>query len=404
MRVTHVITRLIVGGAQENTIASVLGLRQKPGTTVQLISGPSSGPEGSLEASVPRIENLLTIVPDLVRPLHPWKDARAWAALVRILRQQQPDIVHTHSGKAGFLGRLAARRVNAPVIVHTIHGPSFGPFQGVAANALFRTAERRAGRVTTHFVTVADAMTQQYLAAGIGSPQQYTRVLSGFALDPFLGAANDPGLRARYGFVPSDIVIGKIARLFPLKGHDELMESGREVINRCPRVRFLLVGDGILRQRLEARAWELGIGKQVVFTGLVPPTEVPRLVGIMDILVHLSRREGLPRALPQAMAAGKPVVAYDCDGAREVCHDGQTGFLLPPGDVKQLTERLIELAGDSALRRELGNRGQSLVRSSFSVEKMVDDLYSLYCRLLGATKASGGSTARDRSSVHDVSI
>src|SRR5262245_10584340 len=164
MRVTHVITRLIVGGAQENTVASVLGLRQKPGLNVELISGPTTGPEGSLEANLAGVPGLLTVTPHLVRPLHPWKDARALFALTRLFRTRSPDIVHTHSAKAGILGRLAARRARVPIIVHTIHGPSFGRFQGRVSNFVYAAAERRAAVVTTHFVTVSNAMTEQYVA------------------------------------------------------------------------------------------------------------------------------------------------------------------------------------------------------------------------------------------------
>jgi len=381
MRVTHVITRLIVGGAQENTIASVLGLRAKPGLEVDLISGPTYGPEGSLKKNVAEIPGLLTVVPELVRPVHPLKDFLALRKLEAIFRERQPDIVHTHSGKAGILGRLAAARAGVPVIIHTIHGPSFGNFQNVAANLVFRAAERRAGRVTTHFVTVADAMRDQYLAAGIGRPEQYTRIFSGFPLAPFLAAKNNPALRARLGLGPDDIVIGKIARLFKLKGHDDLFAVAPEIVRQHPRIKFLLVGDGEWRGRFENLARARGLEKHFVFTGLVPPAEIPALTGVMDILVHLSRREGLPRALPQALAAGKPVIAYDCDGAREVCRENETGFLVQPGDLSQLTARLLQLAADTALRQRLGQRGQQFVRENFAVERMVDELHALYLRL-----------------------
>lgn len=377
MRITHVITRLIIGGAQENTLSSVLGLRQKPGLEVKLVSGPASGPEGSLESLDPQ----LTTIPDLVRPVHPQKDFAALRQLEKLFDETQPDIVHTHSGKAGILGRLAAARAGVPIIVHTIHGPSFGDFQGALANFIFRAAERKAGRVTTHFVSVADAMTEQYLAAGIGRRDQYTKVFSGFNLLPFLSAQNDTTLRARLGIAPDDIVIGKIARLFKLKGHDDLFAVAPEIIRRNPRIKFLLVGDGEWRGKFEKKARELGIEKHVVFTGLIPPDEVPRYIGVMDGLVHLSLREGLPRALPQALAAGKPIVAYDCDGAREVCIDSETGFLLRAGDLNGLSDRLLQLAGDAALRERLGKPGQEFVREKFTVERMVDDLQSLYLKL-----------------------
>jgi glycosyltransferase involved in cell wall biosynthesis len=385
MRVIHVITRLIVGGAQENTVATVLGLHEKPRLEVRLISGPTLGPEGSLEPEIRNVPGLLTIIPDLVRPIHPFKDLSASKKLEKIFREYKPDVVHTHSGKAGILGRLAARRAGVPVIVHTVHGPSFGSFQNGLSNFIFCAAEKRAARDTTHFVVVADAMRDQYLAAGIGRPDQYTKIFSGFVLEPFLAAKNDMELRKRLGFEPDDFVVGKIARLFKLKGHDDLLAVAPALVRQNPKIKFLFVGGGEWRQRLETRAKNLGIEKHFVFAGLVPPAQVPRYVGIMDALVHLSTREGLPRVLPQALAAGKPVIAYDCDGAREVCFDGQTGFLIIPGDLPALKSRLLQLAGDAALCRKFGIAGSDFVRENFAVEKMVDAIYNLYQKLAAAS-------------------
>ncbi|HEY5912954.1 MAG TPA: glycosyltransferase family 4 protein [Verrucomicrobiae bacterium] len=381
MRVTHVITRLIVGGAQENTVASVLGLRRMPGLQVDLISGPATGPEGSLGHLCAAEPGLLTTLPQLVRRINPWTDWLALRALTRTFLGTHPDIVHTHSGKAGLLGRLAAARASVPVVIHTIHGPSFGAFQGPLANALFTTAERRAARVTTHFVVVCDAMKEQYLAAGIGEPAQYTKILSGFELGPFLSATNDLRLRDRLGIRPDDLVIGKIARLFKLKGHDDLFAVATNLVRACPRIKFLLVGDGPWRGRFEAKACALGLQDRFVFAGLVPPEKVASFVGVMDVLVHLSAREGLARALPQAMAAGRPVVAYDADGAGEVCRDGETGFLVRRGDLETVQKRLLQLAEDPELRNRLGRAGREFVRGRFGVDRMVEDLYSLYTRL-----------------------
>jgi len=382
MRVTHVITRLIVGGAQENTVASVLGLKAKPSLKVDLISGLSEGPEGSLAGKFDGQPDTLRIVPELVRPIRPWKDWKALRRLRDIFRQDRPDIVHTHSGKAGVVGRLAAAGAGVPIIVHTIHGPSFGRFQGPIANRVFGLAERRAATVTTHFVTVADAMKRQYLAAGIGRPEQYTRIFSGFGLEPFLSAVNDPRLREQFGIGPEDIVVGKIARMVRLKGHDDLLAIAPALVRKCPRIKFLLVGDGEWRARFGEQAQALGLEKQFIFAGLVPPEAVARLVGIMDLVVHLSSREGLARALPQALATARPVVAYDCDGAGEVCLENQTGFLVRPGDLAGLQDRVLRLAADPQLRNQLGQRGQEFVRKHFAVQRMVDDLYALYQRLV----------------------
>ena len=382
MRVSHVITRLIVGGAQENTVATVLGLHNRPGVDVELISGPTTGPEGSIEAQLQGQPSLLKIIPELVRPVRPWLDLIAGHKLKRAFLAAPPDIVHTHSGKAGILGRWAARQAGVPVIIHTVHGPSFGRFQGAAANFLFRAAERRAAAWTTHFISVAQAMTDQYLAAGIGSPSQYTRILSGFSLDRFLSAKKSLGLRAAHRLQEEHVVFGKIARLAELKGHEDLIAVAPEIIAAVPLARFLLVGDGPWKDRFQTQVRQLGLEKHFVFAGLVKPEEVPSLLGIMDVLVHLSTREGLPRALPQAMAARRPVVAFDCDGAREVCLDSETGFLVPMGDRATLIERSIRLARDPFLRRRLAERGQRLVQELFPVEKMVDQIHALYLALL----------------------
>jgi glycosyltransferase involved in cell wall biosynthesis len=383
MRVTHIITRLVVGGAQENTVATVLGLRQKPDVEVDLISGPTYGPEGSLEPAVAGYPGLLSIVPPLVRPVSPFKDLLALAQLTRLLKTTRPEVVHTHSGKAGILGRLAAWRAGTPVILHHVHGPSFGPFQGPVANGCFRAAERFAARATTHFVCSAHAMTKLYLAAGIGRPEMFTRVFSGFQVEPFVKASNDPAVRAQLGLAQDDFVIGKIARLAPLKGHADLLMALRGLLPRYPKARVLLVGDGAARASLEEQAHAYGLRDKVVFAGLVPPNDVPRLVGIMDCLAHLSYREALSRALPQALAAAKPVVAYDFDGADEICLEGQTGFLVRTGDVPTVTQRLAQLANDPSLRQRFGLQGQAMVREQFPVERMIEQLYQLYTNLLG---------------------
>ena len=249
-------------------------------------------------------------------------------------------------------------------------------------NWVFRLAELRAARVTTHFVTVADAMKRQYVAAGIGRPEQYTTIFSGFVLDPFLSAHNDLRLRAQFGFDPQDVIVGKVARLVKLKGHADLFKVAPALVRACPRMKFLLVGDGEWRERFDRQARELGLGKHFVFAGLVPPEAVARLMGIMDLVVHLSLREGLARALPQALAAGRPIVAYDCDGAGEVCLENETGFLLQPGDLAGLQERALRLANDPELRARFGQRGRQIVRERFPVTRMVDDLYALYQRLV----------------------
>ena len=386
MRVTHIITRLVLGGAQENTLSTLRGLRAKPDVEVELISGPTSGPEGSLENEAREIfsdstKNDFVIIPELIRPVHPLKDFIALRKLEKILCAQRPDIVHTHSGKAGILGRLAAKRAGVPIIIHHIHGPSLGNFQGALANLVFTAAERYAARITDHFYCSATAKTKLNLSAGIGRPEMFTRIFSGFNLEPFLNATSDLTLRKSLGLDDNHFVIGKIGRIFRLKGHADLLRAFARIAPQISHARLLFVGDGNLRGEMEKLARDLGLADKVIFTGLVPPNEVARYVGIMDCLAHLSYREALSRALPQALAAGKPVVAYDFDGADEICLENQTGFIVRTGDTAAAAECLLQLANAPALRENFGCAGKTFVRENFTIEKMVTDQYTVYQKL-----------------------
>ena len=393
MKVGHVITRLIVGGAQENTLATCVGLRKR-GHEVDLVIGPQTGPEGSLQDRARAAGVPLVVVDELRRQPIPLLDLRAAAVLGRLFRERRYDVVHTHSGKAGFLGRWAATMAGVPVVVHTIHGPSFYRYQNPVGNWIFTWAEQWAGEWTTQFISVADAMTEQYLAAGIGTPSRYVTIHSGMAIDSFLQARPDPQLRAALGIAEGDLVVGKVARLFRLKGHEYLFAAAPRIVAEVPRVKFLLVGDGLYRERFEREAQRLGLRERFVFAGLVPPAQIPRYLALMDVLAHLSLREGLPRALPQAMACGKPVVAFDVDGAREVCLDGRTGYLVRAGDGAGLARATIRLLQDRDLAARMGAAGRELVREEFSEERMVEKIDALYRRLTGLEIRSTKSETR----------
>ena len=352
MKVCHVITRLIVGGAQENTVATCLGLR-KLGYDCDLVTGPQTGPEGSLDAGMP-----VAIINELRREPNPVLDALACRELYRRFRARRYDIVHTHSGKAGFIGRLAAKLAGVPVIVHTIHGPSFYRYQNPIGNLIFRWAEQLAGEWTTQFVSVADAMTEQYQAAGITG--KYVTIHSGMNLEPFLR------IEPR-----QDFVVGKIARLFRLKGHEFLFEAAPQIVAAVPNVKFLLVGDGIYRERYERWAERLGLRDRFIFTGLVRPDEIPGYVAQMDVLVHLSLREGLPRALPQALAAGKPVVAFDVGGVSEWLTGNHNGILVKEKDIDGMAEGLKRLLQNKELADKFGDNGYDFVMKHCSCENFV---------------------------------
>lgn len=390
MHVVHIITRLIVGGAQENTLLTVEDQQQLHGDRVTLITGPGLGPEGSLEPRAQAAGVDLRLVPEFRRNLHPWRDWSSYRTLIRLLQEIRPEIVHTHSSKAGILGRRAANQLGIPV-VHTIHGAAFHYGQKWYAKSLYRWLERQAGPGTAKFISVADAMTDQYVAAGVAPREKFVTISSGFDVEPFLNPPRSrETVRRELGIADDEVVIGKVGRLFPLKGHEFVIAAAGEVLQRNPRVRFLFVGDGILRGEFESQLNAAGLRDRFVFTGLVPPTQIPELLHAMDIVVHTSVWEGLARVLPQGLIAGKPVVSYDVDGAREVVIPGETGFLLPPQSIPELVDALCELAADSALRERLGAAGRARFTDQFRHQTMTRRIREVYAEVLGKRSTAPG--------------
>ena len=378
-KVAHVITRLIIGGAQENTIFTAEGLQATYGYDVTLITGPPLGPEGSLLRGAWRKTVRCILLPQMRRAVNPFRDAIAFAQLYLIFRREKYDIVHTHSSKAGILGRLAARLAGVKVIIHTIHGLPFHRYQGALSNLIYIFLERLSARVSTKIVCVAGAMAEQAVAAGVAPRNKFATIYSGMELDAFL---RSPALRERardnLGIRRENLVIGMIARLFPLKGHEYLFAASAGIIRRFPNARFLLVGDGILRGKFRRTLREFGLADKFIFAGLVHPNRIPEMISAMDVLVHTSLREGLAKALPQAMACGKPVVSFNLDGAREVVKDGITGYLAAPMDVRGLASALCRLLSDADLRKRIGENGRRLVDPAFRKEVMVEKINALY--------------------------
>lgn len=394
MHVVHFITRLIIGGAQENTLLTVEDQMRLHGDDVVLVTGPGLGPEGSLEERARQNGVDLRILPELHRSIRPWHDWQAYRALKHLLRTLRPDLLHTHSSKAGILGRAAAASVGIPA-VHTVHGASFFPGQSRLANSVYVHLERWAARRSARIISVADAMTRQYLAAGVGRPDQYVTISSGMEVEPFLNSPRPREMvRSELGLAPGDLVVGKIARLFHLKGHADVIEAARTVIARHPNVKFLFVGDGLLRNALTSQIAAAGLQGHFLFTGLVPPERVPELVHAMDIVVHCSLREGLARVLPQALIAAKPVISYDIDGAREVCVPGETGLLLTPGAIDELVDALELLIASPAMRAAFGEEGRARFTDQFRHETMTRRIREVYADVLSSSKPASKVSAR----------
>ena len=438
MRILHISTRLILGGSQENTVLSCVG-QSRLGHEVHLAFGPIYGPEGSLLERVRAFkegQGITThVVPHLVREINPIADWRGYRELKRLIADLHPDIVHTHSSKAGIIGRAAAWAVHTagsrayvvgenPAtgeewssrrdigVVHTIHGPPFmpiesGPLKQIKVrvlNAGYTAAERFAARRCHMIVSVADAMTREFLRRDIGGPDQYTTVHSGMETEPYLNAA--PGesrdeVRARLGLAPGDFVIGTVARLAEHKGHDDLLDALATDLRIHPTWKLVWIGDGWWRARLIERARVLGIHvreldrqppsapgatPQLVLTGLVPPDRIPGCIRGMDVLAHPSYREGLPRTVPQALLSAVCPVAYDVDGTGEVCRDTETGRLVRLGDRTGLRDAIRWLHDHPGERAAMAARGREECRTRFSAEHMVARLEEVYARALALAR------------------
>ena len=382
MRIAHVITRLILGGAQQNTLLTAAGQAEDFGDEVIVITGPGMGAEGSLVEWARDRGLELKLVPEMGRAIRPWNDWTSYRRIAAAIGEFAPDIVHTHSSKAGILGRAAASRQRIPV-VHTIHGAAFHVGQSMLARAIFRRAERWAARRCQALISVCDAMTTQYVDAGIAPPEKFTTIYSGMDVEPFL----DPPrareeVRSELGFADDDVVIGKIARLFDLKGHRFLLEAAGRIAAACPRAKFLLVGDGPLRSRFEDRIASQGLTDRFVLTGLVPPERIPELIHATDLVVHASLWEGLARVLPQSMLSGKPVVSFAIDGAPEVVIPDETGLLVPAGSVDGLVDSVTQLVEDEPLRKRMGNEGLRRSIETFRYQDMARRVREVYQRVL----------------------
>ncbi len=379
IKVLQVITRLIVGGAQE-TVMLVADMLDRKRFAVDVVSGPQTGPEGSLIEEVRARGVPLTIEPALVREINPAKDLLALVRLARFIRRGRYDIVHTNSSKAGILGRWAAWLARTPVIVHTVHGWGHHERQNPLARRGYILLEQLAQRITDRLVVVSPRNIEKGLADSIASPEKYVTIRSGIELDRFRQPARPREIvRADLGISPDAVVVGTVTRLSPQKAPLDFVAAAARVVARRPDVHFVIVGDGPLRAEVEAQIAAHGLADRVHLAGL--RRDVPDLLHSFDVFALTSLWEGLPRVLPQAMAAGLAIVATAVDGNVEAVEDGVNGILTPPGDPQALADALLRLLDDPALAAEMG--AVSLERADeFGARKMVDDIAALYEALL----------------------
>jgi glycosyltransferase involved in cell wall biosynthesis len=380
VRVLHPITRLTLGGSSENTIASCVAL-DRAGYDCLLATSFRESDASSL-ADARRRGCRVVDIPALGREVAPLADLTALAELVRLIRRERPAIVHTHTSKAGFIGRLAAVIARVPAVIHQPHGHIFYGYFSPRRTAVFTTLERWAARWTDRIITLTDRGTDEHLARDIGCAEQYVAVPSGVPTDELRAAAPPRGgARARLGLDPDAFVVVGLGRLVPIKGFDLLARALPAVVAQIPSARALLVGDGAERAYLEAIAATTGVTERLRMTG--ETEDMTSYLAAADVVAVPSRNEGMGRVIVEAMALGLPVVATAVGGIPDVVTDGECGRLVEPEDVDALGAALIELGRDPALRRKLG---EAAVRraEAFSTAVASEKLLAVYATLVRA--------------------
>ncbi len=387
IKVLQVITRLIVGGAQETAMLTAAYLNHMPEYrkkyAVTILSGPQTGPEGSLIEEVRSRGIPLIVLPELVREVSPINDIKALVKLVVVMRRGNFHIVHTNSSKAGVLGRVAARLARVPVIVHTVHGWSFHERMSPRKLRFYVALEKIGGWCGDAAIVVTAQDRAKGVAQGIRNAKNYTLIRSGVELDRFGHPQIPPhSVREQLGIPQDAQVVGSVTRLSEQKAPLDLVVAFVQIHKQQPGAWFVIVGDGPLRPEVEQKLAAAGIANQVVLTGL--RRDVPELMAAFDIFVLSSLWEGLPRVLPQAMATGLPIVCTMADGSSEAVVPGENGFLTAKGQPAELAARVVTLLNDEDLRRKMGENGRSRA-PEFGAIKMVQDIEALYRQLLGGS-------------------
>jgi glycosyltransferase involved in cell wall biosynthesis len=381
LRVLHIITRMIVGGAQENTMLSC-ALMDARGFESEILSGPETGAEGELHSECTRRDVRVVIEPGLVRRVAPHLDLAVIGRLVSFIRNGRYDVVHTHSSKAGILGRIAARLARTRVIIHTVHGWGFHRRQAAHEFSGYVALERWCARMCDALVVVGEADRAEGLALGIGRPAQYRLIRSGIEIEAYrdVNITRDEA-RRRIGLPLGAFVVGSVARLSEQKAPLDLIAAFEPLAAAIPDAHLVIVGDGPLRAQVERRLSERGLTARVHLMGL--RGDVPELLRAFDVFALASRWEGLPRVFPQAMAAGLPIVATRVAGAIDAVVPGVSGLLVEPGDMTAFSNSLLRLANDRPGARQMGAHGAERV-GEFSAARMVEQLAALYSDLAAA--------------------
>jgi len=382
LKILNIITLFSIGGATETVISMAEGLIKK-GFIVDIATGPHIVSEGSMYETAKDKNIQVHTFKNLKREINPFRDLIIIIELANFIRKGNYNIVHTHSSKAGVVGRIAAWLALTPAIVHTVHGLPFHRYQPEIKKKIFIWIEKFSSLFSHKIVAVTQTIIDTMLLYNIGNQNKYFMIRSAFDTDIYNvdGEEHKSKTRDRFGIKNDDIVIGKIARLSLLKGHKYILNAFKQIANKVPKAKLLIVGNGELEYDLKRFVETNNLTENVIFTGLITPPEIPGIIEIMDMLVHTSLLEGLARVLPQAIMMEKPIISFDLDGAHEVILDGKTGYLITPEDENQLAEKIVYLCNNPHLMNQFGKLGKTYIGDQFCSSKMVEQIETLYTNL-----------------------
>jgi glycosyltransferase involved in cell wall biosynthesis len=388
VRVLRAIARLNVGGPALHVTYLSRGLADR-GYDTTLVAGEIASGEESMAFVAERAGVDVVPVAGLSREVSPLRDLLAAVRLARLIRALRPQIVHTHTAKAGAVGRTAAVLAGRPrpLVVHTFHGHVLRGYFGSVGSRVFRLLETTLARVTDVLVAVSPQVRDELVRLGVAPAEKFTVVRLGIELEPRVRCADDPAeIRARLGISPERFVVGWFGRMTAVKRTEDLLAALSQVRARGVDALLLLVGDGVDRPRLEENAFRLGLARHCLFLGY--QEDVAPWYAACDAVALTSANEGTPVTIIEALAAGRPVVVTSVGGVPDVVADGVDGYLVEPGDTSALADRLERLALDPALREQLGARGRVRALARYSVGRLVDDVDLLYRSLLDERAAT----------------
>ncbi|MDD5687978.1 MAG: glycosyltransferase family 4 protein [Elusimicrobia bacterium] len=370
IKVVHIITLLELGGAQENTLYTCEHLDKNKFEPI-LICGKG----GILDSKTKNIKTYY--VNELIREIHPINDIIAIIKIYKIIKKEKPDIVHTHSSKAGIVGRWAAYFAHVPKIIHTFHGFGFHDYQLFIVKTIYVLAERLTAKITDQFICVSNENILKGLKNKIGLKERYTMIRSGIKLQDYQIEVSVEKKKKEFG-ITNEKVVGMVACFKEQKAPLDFVKVANLVCSKNPSVKFILVGDGKLRKQIELLVKKLNLQKNIIITGW--RQDINEIIKIFDIFLLTSLWEGLPRVIIEAMASGLPVVATYVDGTKEIVQEGLTGYVTYPHEIEKMAERIIRVLADVELRKKLSEEAKKTVKE-FDIDLMVSQQEKLYLSL-----------------------